>query len=285
MAFLLALLSSALWGSADFQAGQMSKKYKAFAVLGITQLIGLGFGIFLIFATGERGAVAFGNDGFFSGYFWPGAFAGVLGYIGLICLYVGLSTGRMGVVSPISSLGAVVPVLFALIGGEQLSRGRWIGVVIALAGAFCASGPEISQGFPLKPVALAFGAAFGFGTALTLMGIGSDSSALMTMVTMRATTALLTIAIAIKFRSTGGFSFSDAPSLIFIGVADFLANFTLGLATQEGLVSLVMVLGSLYPVVTVLLAFKLLHERLHKVQYVGVFLAVSGVAILSAFYN
>jgi uncharacterized membrane protein len=115
------------------------------------------------------------------------------------------------------------------------------------------------------------------------MGIGSDSSALMTMVMMRATTALFTIAIAIKFRSTGGFSISDAPSLIFIGVADFLANLTLGIATQEGLVSLVMVLGSLYPVVTVLLAFKFLHERLHKVQYVGVFLAVSGVAILSAF--
>jgi drug/metabolite transporter (DMT)-like permease len=261
----------------------MSKKYQAFAVLGITQLIGLAFGIFLIFATGERGAVAFGDDGFLSGYFWPGAFAGALGYIGLICLYIGLSTGRMGVVSPISSLGAVVPVMFALIGGEQLSRGRWIGVVIALAGAFCASGPEISQGFPLKPVALAFGAAFGFGTALTLMSIGSDSSALMTMVTMRGATALFTIVIALKFRSRGGFSISDAPSLIFIGVADFLANLTLGLATQQGLVSLVMVLGSLYPVVTVLLAFKFLHERLHKVQYVGVFLAVSGVAILSAF--
>ena len=153
MAFALALLSSALWGSADFQAGRMSKKHKAFAVLGITQLIGLAFGISLIFATGESGAVAFGNDGFFSGYFWPGVFAGVLGYIGLICLYVGLSTGRMGVVSPISSLGAVVPVMFAVIGGEQLSRGRWIGVVIALAGAFCESGPEIAQGFPLKPVA------------------------------------------------------------------------------------------------------------------------------------
>lgn len=283
MAFVLALLSSALWGSSDFQAGRMSKKYQAFAVLGITQLIGLVFGAFLIVATGESGKVAFGNEGFFSGYFWPGVFAGVFGYIGLICLYTGLSTGRMGVVSPISSLGAIVPVISALIGGEQLSRGRWIGVVIALAGAFCASGPEISQGFPLKPVVMAFGAAFSFGTCLTLMGVGSHSSALMTMVTMRATTALFTIGLAIKFRTTGGFSLIDAPSLIFIGVADFLANFTLGLATQHGLVSLVMVLGSLYPVATVLLAFKLLHERLHKVQYIGVFLAVAGVAILSAF--
>ena len=283
MAFALALLSSALWGSADFQAGQLSKKYPAFAVLGATQLFGLIFGIFLIFITDEREAIAFGSNGFFSGYFWPGVFAGIFGYIGLVSLYVGLSTGRMGVVSPISSLGAIVPLVFALIGGEQLSQGRWFGVVIALAGAFCASGPEISQGFPLKPVALAFSAALGFGLTLTLMGIGSDSSALMTMVTMRATTAVVTIFLALKFRSTGGFAKADAPALIFVGVSDFLANFTLGIATQHGLVSLVMVLGSLFPVVTVLLAFKLLHERLHKVQYLGVFFAVTGVAILSAF--
>lgn len=283
MAFALALLSSALWGSSDFQAGRLSKKYQAFAVLGATQLIGLVFGISLIFLTGESDAIAFGKDGFFSGYFWPGAFAGIFGYIGLVSLYVGLSTGRMGVVSPISSLGAVVPVVFALIGGEELSRGRWLGVVVALAGAFCASGPEVSQGFPLKPVALAFAAALGFGFALTLMAIGSESSALMTMVTMRATTAVVTIFLAIKFRTFGGFNKADAPSLIFIGVADFLANFTLGIATQHGLVALVMVLGSLFPVFTVLLAFKLLHERLHKIQYFGVFLAVTGVALLSAF--
>lgn len=283
MALALALLSSALWGSADFQAGRLSKKYQAFAVLGATQLIGLIFGISLIFITGESGAIAFGNDGFFSGFFWPGVFAGIFGYIGLVSLYVGLSTGRMGVVSPISSLGAIVPVVFALIGGEQLSQARWVGVIIALAGAFCASGPEVSQGFPLKPVALAFTAALSFGLTLTLMGIGSDSSALMTMVTMRATTAVVTIFLALKYRTTGGFGKADAPALIFVGVADFLANFTLGIATQHGLVSLVMVLGSLFPVFTVLLAFKLLHERLHKVQYLGVFLAVTGVAILSAF--
>ena len=86
-----------------------------------------------------------------------------------------------------------------------------------------------------------------------------------------------------KVRNMGGLGKPELPILIFIGVADFAANLLLGVATTKGLVSLAMVLGSLYPVVTVLLAFKLLHERLHKVQYVGVFLAVSGVAILAAF--
>ena len=80
----------------------------------------------------------------------------------------------------------------------------------------------------------------------------------------------------------GKFEKSEIPVLVFIGVSDFLANLLLGAATNFGLVSLVMVLGSLYPVVTALLAFKFLNERLHRVQYVGIALAVAGVALISA---
>jgi uncharacterized membrane protein len=114
------------------------------------------------------------------------------------------------------------------------------------------------------------------------MSIGSESSALMTMVMMRATTFIFTIALVIKFRNVGKFDKSEIPVLVFIGVSDFLANLLLGAATNFGLVSLVMVLGSLYPVVTALLAFKFLNERLHRVQYVGIALAVAGVALISA---
>jgi hypothetical protein len=77
------------------------------------------------------------------------------------------------------------------------------------------------------------------------MSIGSESSALMTMVMMRATTFIFTIALVIKFRTLGKFEKSEFPILIFIGVSDFLANLLLGAATNFGLVSLVMVLGSL----------------------------------------
>jgi drug/metabolite transporter (DMT)-like permease len=66
-----------------------------------------------------------------------------------------------------------------------------------------------------------------------------------------------------------------------IGAADFIANLLLGVATTKGLVSLAVVLGSLYPIVTALLAFKILHERLHKIQYVGIGFAIAGVAVIS----
>ena len=81
----------------------------------------------------------------------------------------------------------------------------------------------------------------------------------------------------------GGFTKKEYPSLIFIGVADFLANVLLGVACTKGLVSIAMVLGSLFPIATALLAFKFLRERLQRVQYIGIALAVAGVALISAF--
>ena len=279
MASLLALLSSAMWGTADYFAGRLSKKHHPFAVLGFSQVIGLFVGILIVVVSGSWQGKVLGLDGFLI----PGALAGIFGYIGLACLYEGLSTGRMGVVSPISSLSTVIPLAYALITGDVLSTVTLIGVVIALIGVFCASGPELSQGLPIKPLLLALGAAAGFGLGLTFLAIGSQSSALLTMVSMRAATFFVTISLAIKFRTTGNFNKKDMPVLIFIGAADFLANLLLGIACTKGLVSVAMVFGSLYPIATAVLAFKFLNERLHKVQYIGIALAVTGVSIISAF--
>jgi drug/metabolite transporter (DMT)-like permease len=279
MASLLALLSSAMWGTADYFAGRLSKKHHPFAVLGFSQVIGLFVGILIVVVSGSWQGKVLGLDGFLI----PGALAGIFGYIGLACLYEGLSTGRMGVVSPISSLSTVIPLAYALITGDVLSTITLVGVVIALIGVFCASGPELSQGLPIKPLLLALGAAAGFGLALTFLAIGSQSSALLTMVSMRAATFFVTISLAIKFNTTGNFNKKDMPVLIFIGAADFLANLLLGIACTKGLVSVAMVFGSLYPIATAVLAFKFLNERLHKVQYIGIALAVTGVSIISAF--
>ena len=278
MASLLALLSSAMWGTADYFAGRLSKKHHPFAVLGFSQVIGLFVGILIVVISGSWQGKVLGLDGFLI----PGALAGMFGYMGLACLYEGLSTGRMGVVSPISSLSTVIPLAYALITGDVLSTIALVGVVIAVICVFCASGPELSQGFPIKPILLALGAAAGFGLALTFIAIGSQSSALLTMVSMRAATFFVTISLALKFRTTGKFSKKDMPVLIFIGAADFLANLLLGIACTKGLVSVAMVFGSLYPIATAVLAFKFLGERLHKVQYIGIALAVTGVSIISA---
>ena len=280
MASLLALASSLLWGSADYHAGNLSKRFPAMVVLGINQIFGLLTGIILVAVTANWVAPTLASDG----YLINGALAGLFGYAGLICLYTGLASGRMGVVSPISSLSVLLPLVYALtIGGENLSTPVMCGVIVAILGGFLASGPEFSQGLPLRPLLLALGAASGFGMALIFMSIGSEQSSLLTMVSMRAATLLITIGYFIGRGNFGGVGRRNIPLLIAIGVSDFAANLLLGVATTKGLVSLSMVLGSLYPIATALLAFIFLKERLHRIQYLGIVFAVGGVALISAF--
>ena len=279
MGSLLALLSSVLWGTADYLAGNLSKKYKAIAVTGVSQTFGLLFGILCIISFSDFIKPNLSLDG----YFIPGVIAGIAGFIGLIAFYTGLATGRMGVVSPISSLSVLIPLGFALIQGERRTMLQTIGIVIAITGAFMASGPEVKNGLPIKPILFALVAAFGFGTALTFIAIGSETDSLHTMTAMRVASVSICILLALKFRTVGGFTRNYLPLLIFIGVADFLANFLLGVATTKGLVSIAMVFGSLFPVVTILLAYKFLHERLHRVQYLGISFALLGVVLIAAF--
>ena len=277
MASLLALFSSILWGSADYLAGNLSKRFKAIAVTGASQAIGLITGVVLVVVTGSYIAPNLS----WNGYFVPAIGAGIAGFLGLVSFYSGLSTGRMGVVSPISTLSAVIPLTYAFISGERPTIIQIAGMGIALLGAFCASGPDIVNGLPIKPLLFGLGAALGFGIALTFMAQGSKTSSLMTMTSMRVISVSICILIALRYRTIGGFGKSDIKILVVIGVTDFVANLLLGVATTKGLVSVAMVLGGLFPIVTSLLAFKFLHERLHKAQYLGIILAVAGVSVIS----
>ena len=277
MASLLALLSSILWGGADFLGGKLSKRYQAIAVTAVSQVFGLLIGVLIVLISSSWLSPSLSWDS----YFISGVFAGLLGFIGLVAFYTGLATGRMGVVAPISALSVTIPLTIAFINGEKPNTGQLIGMGVALTGAFFASGPEIKGGVTIKPIIFAVIAAFGFGSAVTFIARGSETSAIMTMTTMRLATLMVALLLFARYRTIGGFTKKDLPILIAIGGADFMANLLLGVATTKGLVSLAVVLGSLYPIVTALLAFRLLHERLHKVQYLGIAFAITGVVVIS----
>jgi uncharacterized membrane protein len=277
MASLLALFSSLLWGTSDFYGGKLSKKHPALAVTAVSQAIGLGIGVTIVLVSTSW----IKPDLSWGGYFLPGIMAGSLGFIGLVAFYSGLATGRMGVVAPISSMSVLIQITIAFINGEQPTSFQILGMSIALLGAVCASGPEIKGGFAVRPIILAVIAACGFGGAVTFIAKGSETSALMTMTTMRFTTFIVALFLFARFRSVGGLSKKDLPILILIGGADFAGNLLLGVATTKGLVSVAVVLGALYPIITALLAYKFLNEILHKIQYLGIAFAITGVAFIS----
>lgn len=273
MSVLLALLSSLLWGSADFFGGLLTKRLSVYAVVGASQAFGL------IAVT----AVALAMGGFAGDTDWiPWSMAaGVSGSLGLLCFYAALASGTMGVVSPIAALGAVVPVVTGIAQGEQPSNLALAGIAIGLLGAAAASGPELSSKVDMRPVVLAAVAGLFFGACFTFLAYGAESSSVMTLWGMRVTSVTGFVVAALFTRSLGGLRSSDGPGLLAVGLGDAGANLLFALATQRGLLSITSAVGSLYPVATVLLAYVVLHERLHRIQIVGVIAALFGVVLIS----
>ena len=280
MAAVLALLSSLLWGGSDFLGGTVSRRRPAALVVGVSQSAGL---VTILVVAVLAGAL---DD---EGAYLPWAIlAGVAGVVGLVSFYAALAMGTMGVVSPIAALGVVVPVLVGLARGERPAGLQLAGIVIAVVGVVLASGPELSGQAGARPVLLAGVAAVGFGVALLAIAEGSRDSTLMTLVTMRATSvSLLLIALLIAIgRGAPVRDFvlgvRELGLVALVGIGDVSANLTFGLASTRGLVSVVAVLGSLYPVVTVLLALIVHGERLGRAQTLGVAGALGGVVLIAA---
>ena len=273
MLSLLALASSACWGTADFFGGLYSTRRPAVAVVGWTQSLA-----FLVLT-----AVVLARWGDLTWTEWPlwSVAAGVSGITGLLCFYTALSIGTMGVVAPIAALGVVVPVLLGVATGDQPSAWAWTGILVAVVGVTLASGPELSGAVSARPVVLAAVAAVGFGFAMFGIDRGARSSTLMTLWGMRLTSVVVFGVMALLVRSVGGVVVRDLPPLLLIGCGDMAANVLFAIASSRGQVSVASVLASLYPVATILLARVILKERLRRVQQVGVVLSLAGAAVIS----
>lgn len=274
MAALLALVSSLMWGTADFLGGSVSRRLPALAVYGLSQAVGFIALITVATVTGAWDAPL--------GY-WPWAIASsLLGLVGMLAFYTALSIGPMGIVSPLVALSVIVPVAVGLLVGEIPTAIQILGILAAVIGILLASGPELSGAESARPLILAGVAALAFGGMYVTMAKGSEVDALMTMTGMRITTVVMFVGILAVARTLGGPTRRDILPLVVIGLFDAGANVTFGIATTLGLLSTTSVLGSLYPVVTAILAAVILRERLRAVQYAGVAVALTGVVLISA---
>ncbi len=274
MAIFLALMSSVMWGTGDFFGGLRSRSRPAVAVVAGSMLAGL---IAIAIA-----AAVFGAYDDPTGWIPWSMMAGVAGASGLVAFYAALASGTMGVVSPIAALGVAVPVLVGFLGGETPSSLQAMGLAVALVGAIATSGPELMGRASARSVAFAAFAGVCFGTVFVAVDKGAKDSAIMTLVGMRVTSLVLFAVAALTLRSIGGLDRSDLWPLAVIGLFDVGANLMFALASNRGYVSIVSVLGSLYPVMTVLLARAVLHERMRSIQLAGVAVTLVGVAFISA---
>lgn len=271
-------MSSLAWGTGDFIGGQVSKRYPALFVVGISQAFGLALMLIIATLTGSWSTPL--------DYLPWALVASLAGFTGLTLFYKAMASGAVGVVSPITALGGLGPIVLGLLTGDQPTVVQYLGLVVALIGVVLASGPELAGDTGSRPVLLAVGATVLFGTCLAAIAMGSQTSAVMTMTGMRVFTATILTSIGVLALLGGSRtrirSGRHLGLMAGVGVLDVSANLLYGVATTVGVLSLVSVLGSLYPVVTVLLAWWFLHERLKPIQYLGVGFALGGVAAIVA---
>jgi hypothetical protein len=272
---LLALLSGMMWGTADFLGGTLSRRLPAIAVVIGSQACAAVLMVVIATVTGSWDSA---HD-----YIPWGIAAGASGLAGLGLFYTALAQGTMGIVSPIAAMGVLVPIGLGLFLGQVPNGGQILGIIVAIIGIVLASGPELSGASSARPVVLSALAAIGFGVSLACIAQGSQTSVVMTMTTMRLTSVTIGIGLFLVVRNFGGMRPRDVPMLTLTGGFDVFANVGYGFASQIALLPVVAVLGSLYPVATIMLAWRVHHERLMPVQYVGVTVALLGVVMISAF--
>ncbi len=277
MPVLLALLSSVLWGTSDFLGGTATRRLPGSSVVLVSQFVAL---LGLLPVAGLTGAFTTPTS-----YVLPAVLAGLVGTTALGAFYNALATGTMGVVAPVASLGIVLPVAVGLAQGESPRGLQLLGIVVAVAGVVLASGPELTGGAGLRPLLLAGYSAAGFGAVVVLVARasrGESGAVVMTLLTMRLTSVVvLAVVLLAARRRTLGVQRTDFALLAAIGVGDVAANACYALASRGALLSVVAVLSSLYPVVTVLLARQVHTERLRPVQVAGVSAALAGVVLLA----
>ena len=269
----LALGASVAWGASDFLGGVASRRLPVVVVLLGAQVVGLALATTVWLLTGSELPA--------TDVIALGAAAGIAELFGFACLYRGLAIGAMTAVAPLAALTAVLPVAVAVGGGEQMAALQVGGMLLAIAGsAVTAADPgtrRVAHG-----AGLGLAAALCFGAFFVFLGEASESAGPAAVLCGRvASVAALALLVAARPPAARPMR-PDAVVIAALGALDVAANLAYAGAAVHGADATVAVLGSLYPLTTVLLARALLHERMGAPRLAGVFAVLGGVALISA---
>ncbi len=272
----LAFGSGMGWGTADFLGGLSARRLPLITVSLVSQAVGLTL-LGLVVAVRGQGP----ND---ADAIVLGLAAGLIGAGGLSALYRALAIGRMSVVAPTAALSGTVPVAWGLLSGERPSAIQLVGVGVAIAGiVLAARTPDHGGERSSRGLGLALIAAITLGAFVILLdGAGRSDPAWGSLMVRTGAISVLGVAFLVR-RPSLRMRAPDAGRLGLLGLLDNGANLAFASAADAGgLLALTSVLGSLYPVATVVLARSVLHERLARLQTVGVAAALGGVVLIAA---
>lgn len=278
MPALLALISSIAWGVADFAGGVATRRVGSPRVLAVSYPAG-AIAITLIGLTLVHGTIS-------TEVVWLSVYTAVVGTIAMVFLYGALAVGPMGIVSPLTAVGgAAVPVLVGVLRGEVLTPLIIAGMVLAVVAVVLVSresGPHARV--TMRGLLLSGGAGLFIGLYLVGLGIAPEDSGIWVAALSRwwSSIGMVVIALVMLWRQ-GRSRWSGYPWILAIsaGVLDAFANGMFQIAAQGGELVVIAVIGSLYPAATLVLAHVILHERMSRIQWSGVVLALGAAVALT----
>lgn len=278
MGALLALISSVAWGSADVAGGLGARRVGSVRIIAVNYPAGAiiltAFALLVVPGTIDREVILLSMV------------TAIVGTIGMILLYAALAVGPMGIVSPLTAIGgAAIPVIVGVIRGEPLTLLFVLGAILALIAVVLVSresGPHAR--ITPRALLLSAGAGIAIGLFLTALGVAPEGSGVWAATLSRWWSTLGMIVVTVILLSRGGLAkWRPYPWVFAIGAGalDAIANGVFQLAAQGGELAVVAVIGSLYPATTLLIAHFLLKERMTRVQWTGVFVALGAVVALT----
>jgi uncharacterized membrane protein len=279
LAICLALGSSACYGVSNFIGPQLAKRHALVAVLFISQLAALGVCVVYLLAAGGS-ALSAAQIGY-------AALAGVGNAAGLIGFYKAAELGPLSIAAPIGALGAIVPALWGITTGDRLTAVEVAGLVLAIAGAALvarrAEDPDEAERYsdPRASVVWAVGSAVAFGVFLTAIPAAAEGDRAWALLDSRVVLVVLVAMWAGRSLARVRFERSTA-SLAVPGLLLVAGTLLYTFAADHGQLSIVSVLGALFPLFTVGLSVTLLDDRLSRAQSCGVVSAFAGIALIAS---
>lgn len=270
MGVVLALAAALGYGLSDFVGGIAARRTSAWPVAFMCAVGAIAFTVLIAAATEGR---ATGVD-----LAW-GALAGIGSGLGGVFLYRGLAAGRMGVVAPVSAVGAaILPVVVGVATGERPALLVWLGIAAAIPGIWLVS-REPGEGSAAAGVLDGILAGVGFGLLFAAIGQVPAGAGFWPLALAQVTGLLAVVgaatALGVQWRPTER---SEVVGGLLAGVLASAAALCFLLSTQSGLLTVAAVLASLYPAFTILLAATVLRERIHGGQALG--LAFCGLCVV-----
>ena len=267
---LAGLASSATWGAGDFAGGMAARRAPLFVVVLLSQALGLVLVVALALTLREPVPPT-------ADWLWGGA-AGIAGAVGVTALYGSLSLGRMGIAAPVSGvIAAALPVAFAWtrIGAPELLG--LIGMGVALVGIVLVSAPKAERP-PPRVLLLATLSGLGFAAFFILMGMSTRTAFLWTLSSARVASTIAVLALVLFMRPGWG---KPGVAVVIAGLGDVLGNACFLVATRLTRLDVAVVLSSLYPVMTVLLARIVLKEKLTPMQAWGAAVMLASIPLIA----